>query len=164
MASAPLLSAHAQSKPKFIVYMSDDYGKLFSEPYGATAVHTPHLARLAGEGMRFTHAFNTSPSCGPSRTSMLTGLWPARHGAELNHKPPKPEAVGLPAVLKWPTATGRNTTTSMSSTTRTLVLQTPTRWSSFLPSATRRNRCACSLARTIRMCRGSRTKATMPRR
>ena len=73
---------------------------LFSEPYGATAVHTPHLVRLAAEGMRFTHAFNTSPACGPSRTSMLTGLWPARHGAEPNHKPPKPEAVGLPSVLK----------------------------------------------------------------
>ena len=100
MASGPLRSAPTPSKPNFIVYMSDDHGMLFSEPYGATAVHTPHLARLAAEGMRFTHAFNTSPSCGPSRTSMLTGLWPARHGAEPNHKPPKPEAVGLPSVLK----------------------------------------------------------------
>ena len=100
MASGPLRSAPTPSKPNFIVYMSDDHGMLFSEPYGATAVHTPHLARLAAEGMRFTHAFNTSPACGPSRTSMLTGLWPARHGAEPNHKPPKPEAVGLPSVLK----------------------------------------------------------------
>jgi N-sulfoglucosamine sulfohydrolase len=93
-------TAGKPSLPNFIVYMSDDHGMLFSEPYGATNIHTPNLARFAAEGMKFTHAFNTSPSCGPSRTSMLTGLWPARHGAEPNHKPPKPGVEGLPAVLK----------------------------------------------------------------
>jgi N-sulfoglucosamine sulfohydrolase len=98
LAAAPFPSEAA--RPNFIVYMSDDHGMLFSEPYGAANIHTPNLARLAAEGMRFTHAFNTSPSCGPSRTSMLTGLWPARHGAEPNHKPPKPGVEGLPAVLK----------------------------------------------------------------
>jgi N-sulfoglucosamine sulfohydrolase len=105
LATGPLLSQAAQSgnkspRPNLIVYMSDDHGRLFSEPYGATAVHTPNLSRFAADGMRFTDAFNTSPSCGPSRTSMLTALWPARHGAEPNHKPPKPGVVGLPAVLK----------------------------------------------------------------
>lgn len=105
LASGPLLSRAAQTAsksnlPNLVVYMSDDHGMLFSEPYGATNLHTPNLARFAAEGMRFTHAFNTSPSCGPSRTSMLTALWPARHGAEPNHKPPKPGVTGLPAVLK----------------------------------------------------------------
>ena len=105
LANAPFLGEAAQiagkpSRPNFIVYMSDDHGMLFSEPYGATNIHTPNLARFAAEGMKFTHAFNTSPSCGPSRTSMLTGLWPARHGAEPNHRPPKPGLEGLPAVLK----------------------------------------------------------------
>ena len=105
LAAGPLASRAAQtgnksSRPNFIVYMSDDHGMLFSEPYGATNIHTPNLTRLAADGMKFTHAFNASPSCGPSRTSMLTALWPARHGAEPNHKPPKPEVVGLPAVLK----------------------------------------------------------------
>jgi len=100
IATRPALTAAAPPKPNFIVYMSDDHGLLFSEPYGATAVQTPHLARLAAEGSTFTHAFNTSPSCGPSRSSMLTGLWPARHGAEPNHKRPKQEVLGLPAVLK----------------------------------------------------------------
>ena len=62
MASSHLERAPATSKPNFIVYLSDDHGMLFSEPYGETAVRTPHLARLAAEGMRFTHAINTSPS------------------------------------------------------------------------------------------------------
>src|SRR5260370_36200907 len=102
---ASLASGAAQTRnksagPNFIVCMSDDHGMLFSEPYGATNIRTPNLTRLAADGMKFTHAFNASPSCGPSRTSMLTALWPARHGAEPNHKPPKPEVVGLPAVLK----------------------------------------------------------------
>ena len=96
------MAARAAGKPlpNLVVYMSDDHGMLFSEPYGATDVRTPNLTRLASEGMRFTHCFNTSPSCGPSRTSMLTALWPARHGAEPNHKPPKPGVTGLPGVLK----------------------------------------------------------------
>jgi uncharacterized sulfatase len=105
LATAPLLSSSAQNtakpaRPNLVVYMSDDHGMLFSEPYGAANIRTPNLARFAAEGMKFTHAFNTSPSCGPSRTSMLTALWPARNGAEPNHKPPKPDVVGLPAVLK----------------------------------------------------------------
>ena len=105
LATRPLLSQAAQTsgkpaRPNLIVYMSDDHGMLFSEPYGAANIHTPNLARLAAEGMKFTHAFNTSPSCGPSRTSMLTALWPARHGAEPNHKAPKPGVEGLPALLK----------------------------------------------------------------
>ena len=104
-AALPLLSQTSPpgkqpGLPNFIFYMSDDHGMLFSEPYGAKHIRTPNLTRLAADGMRFTHAFNTSPSCGSNRTSMLTGLWPARHGAEPNHKPPKPDVLGLPAKLQ----------------------------------------------------------------
>jgi len=93
-------SGAVNSLPNFIVYMSDDHGMLFSEPYGASDVRTPNLAKLAAEGLRFTHAFNASPSCGPSRTAMLTGLWPARNGAEPNHKPPNSDVVSLPSKLQ----------------------------------------------------------------
>lgn len=103
LAALPAKDLAAQSKPKLphlIVYLSDDHGMLYAEPYGASHLRTPNLAKFASEGMRFTHAFNSSPSCGPSRTSMLTGLWPARNGAEANHTPPKPDVVGLPSVLQ----------------------------------------------------------------
>lgn len=86
--------------PNIIVFISDDHGIWDSEPYGAKDVRTPNLARLAAEGMKFTHAFAASPSCGPSRTALLTGLWPARNGAEPNHKPKRPEVAGLPTNLR----------------------------------------------------------------
>ena len=82
---------HAADKdsrlPNIFVFISDDHSQLDSQAYGSTEVRTPNMAKLAAEGMRFTHAFVASPSCGPSRTALLTGLWPARNGAEPNHKP-----------------------------------------------------------------------------
>ncbi len=86
--------------PNFVVYISDDHGMLFSESYGNTDIHTPNLTQMAAEGVKFTHAFNASPSCGPSRSAMLTALWPARNGAEPNHLPPRTSTTNLPAVFK----------------------------------------------------------------
>ena len=85
--------------PNIVVFISDDHGIWDSEPYGAKDIHTPNLTKLAAEGMKFTHAFAASPSCGPSRTALLTGLWPARNGAEPNHKPKRPDVAGLPTAL-----------------------------------------------------------------
>jgi N-sulfoglucosamine sulfohydrolase len=86
--------------PNIVVFISDDHGMLDSEPYGATDIRTPNLKLLAADGVKFTHAFAASPSCGPSRSALLTGLWPARNGAEPNHKPKRPEVPGLPKALK----------------------------------------------------------------
>ncbi|MCB0105391.1 MAG: sulfatase-like hydrolase/transferase, partial [Caldilineaceae bacterium] len=43
-------------------------------------IQTPHLDRLAAEGMRFTNFFCTSPVCSPARASLLTGRMPSQHG------------------------------------------------------------------------------------
>ena len=53
LATSTLLSQtpNKPARPNLIVYMSDDHGMLFSEPYGATNILTPNLARLAAEGM-----------------------------------------------------------------------------------------------------------------
>jgi arylsulfatase A-like enzyme len=90
----------AAKMPNFVVFISDDHGMLDSEPYGAAGVRTPNMTRLAEEGMKFTHAFVASPACGPSRTALLTGLWPARNGAERNHMPKRPEVPSLPTALR----------------------------------------------------------------
>ncbi len=98
--AAPLTaSATDHNKPNFVVFISDDHSRLDSQPYGSTEVRTPNMAKLAADGMKFNRAFVASPSCGPSRTALLTGLWPARNGAEPNHKPKRPDVVSLPPVL-----------------------------------------------------------------
>ena len=51
-------------------------------------------------GLTLTHAFVASPSCAPSRAAMLTGLMPARNGAEGNHTDPRESARSLIENLK----------------------------------------------------------------
>lgn len=54
-------------------------------------VESPHVDRLAAEGLLFTNAFNNSPACGPSRGSMHSGRYPFRnghYGFELTHQNP----------------------------------------------------------------------------
>jgi arylsulfatase A-like enzyme len=90
----------AADKPNLVVFICDDLGSLDSQPYGATDVRTPNMQRLANEGLKFTQAFVASPSCAPSRAALLTGLMPARNGAEPNHTRPRPEIKKLPAYLQ----------------------------------------------------------------
>jgi uncharacterized sulfatase len=94
------VTAAAQAKPHIVIFIADDHGQLDSTPYGATDVRTPHMQRLANAGMTFTHAFAASPSCAPSRASILTGLMPNRHGAMVNHARPKDEVRKWPAYLR----------------------------------------------------------------
>ncbi len=86
--------------PHLVIYLSDDLGRLDTTVYGATAVRTPNLERLAAAGMAFDNAFVASPACAPSRAALLTGLMPARNGAEANHTYPKPGAAYLTTALK----------------------------------------------------------------
>lgn len=92
--------AFGAAKPNIVVFLGDDHSVLDSEPYGNKDVRTPNMRRLASEGMLFTHAFVVSPSCAPSRAALLTGLMPARNGAEPNHSRPRAEIKRLPAYLK----------------------------------------------------------------
>lgn len=88
------------SKPNFVIFINDDHSMVDSQAYGADDIRTPNMQRLASNGIKFTHAFVASPSCGPSRTAMLTGLWPARNGAEPNHRPKNQDVASLPPVLR----------------------------------------------------------------
>jgi arylsulfatase A-like enzyme len=90
----------AADKPNLVVFIADDLGVLDCQPYGAKDVRTPNMQRLAAEGLLFTQAFVASPSCAPSRAALLTGLMPARNGAEANHSKPRAEIKKLPAYLQ----------------------------------------------------------------
>ncbi len=98
-AALPVAIAQTGARPNIVVFISDDHSQLDSQAYGSAEVRTPHMAKLAADGLKFTHAFIASPACGPSRTALLTGLWPARNGAEPNHKPKNPGVASLPPVL-----------------------------------------------------------------
>ncbi len=63
----------ARRPPNIVYILADDlgYGELGS--YGQTLIETPHLDRLAEEGMRFLQHYSGSPVCAPSRCTLLTG-------------------------------------------------------------------------------------------
>ncbi len=62
-----------EGPPNIVLIYVDDLGFGDLSCYGATRVQTPHIDRLAREGLRFTDAHCTSATCTPSRYSMLTG-------------------------------------------------------------------------------------------
>lgn len=67
-------------KPNVVLIFTDDqgYGDLGS--YGAEGYETPHLDRMAAEGVRFTDFYVPAPVCTPSRAALLTGCYPMRLG------------------------------------------------------------------------------------
>lgn len=67
-------------KPNIILVLADDLGWAELGCYGNTFSETPHLDRLAREGIRFTNAYAPAPVCSPTRASLLTGQYPARIG------------------------------------------------------------------------------------
>lgn len=66
--------------PNVLVVLVDDLGQRDIGPYGSTFHDTPHLDRLAREGLRFDAAYASAPVCSPTRASLMTGLWPQRTG------------------------------------------------------------------------------------
>ena len=65
-------------KLNFVFILIDDLGWADTGCYGSTFYETPHIDRLAGQGMRFTNAYAACPVCSPTRASILTGKYPAR--------------------------------------------------------------------------------------
>ena len=84
---APLAALHAadaptlegKSKPNFVVILTDDQ-TYRAIGYNNSVVKTPHLDRLATEGLRLNRTFVVSPICAASRASMITGTFPQQHG------------------------------------------------------------------------------------
>lgn len=68
----------AADRPNIIVIMADDLGYGDLGCYGATAVRTPNIDRLAGEGRRFTSGYCSASTCTPTRFSFLTGTYAFR--------------------------------------------------------------------------------------
>lgn len=82
----------AQS-PNIILFFADDAGYSDFGFQGSTEMKTPNLDKLASEGVRFTQAYVTHPTCGPSRAGLMTGKSQYRFGYEENNVPTYMSAV-----------------------------------------------------------------------
>ncbi|MGC6455675.1 MAG: sulfatase-like hydrolase/transferase [Coraliomargaritaceae bacterium] len=84
------LSAAGTEQPNILWIITDDHRPDSIQAYNRATtgqsesplgyVSSPHIDRLSAEGVLYTRAFNNSPACGPSRTSMHTGRYPFRNG------------------------------------------------------------------------------------
>ena len=74
-----LCCAAAESqRPNIVIILTDDMGFGDIGCYGGKFAPTPNIDRMAKEGIRFTQYYSASPICSPSRTGILTGMYPAR--------------------------------------------------------------------------------------
>ncbi|QDT47754.1 Arylsulfatase [Symmachiella dynata] len=77
------VSARAQETqrpPNVVIIFTDDQGYADVGCFGAEGFETPHLDRMAAEGMRFTNFYVAQAVCGASRAALLTGCYPNRIG------------------------------------------------------------------------------------
>jgi arylsulfatase A-like enzyme len=73
----PFLHAFGQDKPNVLFIAIDDLNDYVNCMNGSIQVPTPNIDRLARQGTIFTNAHCQAPICGPSRASIMTGLYPS---------------------------------------------------------------------------------------
>ncbi|MBM3810787.1 MAG: sulfatase [Acidimicrobiia bacterium] len=83
LATAALLPGQsAKPKPNIVLILADDLGYGDLGCYGNKGNRTPHLDRMAAEGLRFTDFHSNGPMCTPTRAALLTGLYQQRFGRQ----------------------------------------------------------------------------------
>jgi arylsulfatase A-like enzyme len=85
-------------RPNFLWLIGDDAGPALG-CYGTKEVWTPHLDRMAAEGVRYTHFYTTAPVCSPSRSAFMTGMYQTTIGAH-NHRSHRDDGFQLPAGVR----------------------------------------------------------------
>lgn len=96
------LAAPAADRPNVLFIISDDLNN-FLGCYGDPRAKTPNLDKLAARGVRFERAYCAFPLCGPSRNSMLTGLYPNSTGILTNSlifRQTIPSHISLPQAFR----------------------------------------------------------------
>lgn len=76
-----------RTQPNILIVMGDDCTYSDLPLYGGQNVNTPHIDRLASQGLTFDRAYVSMSMCVPCRASLHTGLFPANNGAAWNHAP-----------------------------------------------------------------------------
>jgi N-sulfoglucosamine sulfohydrolase len=96
----PVLADFSEEKPKpnILWIIAEDMGPDMG-CYGHPEVFTPHLDRIAGEGVIYTHAYTTAAVCSPSRSAFMTGMYQTSIGAH-NHRSHRNDNYQLPAGVR----------------------------------------------------------------
>ena len=94
-----LAQADAAERPNVVWIVVDDMSPNFS-CYGETAIQTPHVDRLAAEGVRFTRAYATSPVCSTFRSALITGMYQTTTGTHHHRSGRGKHRIVLPAGVE----------------------------------------------------------------
>ena len=89
-----------ESKPNFIIYISDDQDYLDYGIYGNDRVDSKHVDKLASQGLKFTNFHTAQAICAPSRSQLYSGLYPIKNGCYANHIPVKKNTKSVVHHLK----------------------------------------------------------------
>jgi arylsulfatase A-like enzyme len=79
-AAAGHLQAAVPDRPNVVLIMTDNHGAWTLGCYGNPDIRTPHVDRLAREGILFSRCYSSNAVCSPTRATWLTGLMPSQHG------------------------------------------------------------------------------------
>lgn len=89
-------------KPNLLFIMSDQRRADSMAAYGNVGYQVPVINKLASQCVVFEHAYCTQPVCTPSRSSMMTGMWPHQNGCVHNNVALRHDAMTLPQLLADP--------------------------------------------------------------
>ncbi|WP_316832077.1 sulfatase [Pedobacter aquatilis] len=76
-----------RKRPNVVIIMADDLDSRQLSCYGGKNLQTQNIDKLASQGLQFNNIYASHATCVPTRASLFTGLYPARHGSFQNHKP-----------------------------------------------------------------------------
>ncbi|MHC4175985.1 MAG: sulfatase-like hydrolase/transferase [Planctomycetota bacterium] len=88
---------HAAERPNFLWILSEDNSVHYLKLFGEHGAPTPQIDSLASEGVVFEHAFSCSPVCSVARTTLITGCYAPRVGAQYHRRS---KMVPLPPPLR----------------------------------------------------------------
>jgi arylsulfatase A-like enzyme len=96
-AAAPYVSLSQTRKPNLVFLLSDDLGYADLGCYGSKDIRTPHLDRMAADGVRFSDCYANGAVCTPTRVAFLTGRYQQRFGKAFEWAlvPANNDATGL---------------------------------------------------------------------